>query len=396
MKRLLINWAYYDPAGHVVEALQHAYGYYAANQDVAISLLLNSASRIELTRGCPWLTDVYPVSLSEVAAHGEQAASLQAVPRCWDYIVHDPRVLPGEMVEGWDEAELMLAQPVIQRYLQAGEWQGASPGFAVRWDSPAFLATETPLPFKTNAHLRLDIPTAARAFAKRYAHDGLTICILPVSTSGVAQSPSPAAWEQVCDALATAFPGSQICITGITYLNADGQRVGFDFGPEDTRSIGTRVPGIVECFDIGLWNQLALIERADIFCSPHTGFAFLAQFVGTPWLTISGCPWPEYIFNGVPFYSALPRCPNYPASELENRNSECMRHWFTETQPACMSDAAIAQRIPDIVTGAQFLLEQHSFAEACQIHIEKLKAGGYASHHFPYFAWKDEAKVERY
>jgi hypothetical protein len=39
-----------------------------------------------------------------------------------------------------------------------------------------------------------------------------------------------------------------------------------------------------------MWNQLALIEQCDVFCSPHTGFAFLAQFVGTPWLTIAGCP----------------------------------------------------------------------------------------------------------
>jgi len=392
MKRLLINWAFYDPAGHVVEALQHAYGYFTANPNVAISLLLNSSSLIELTRGCPWLSEVYPVSLSEVAAHGEQASSLQAVPRSWDYIVHDPRVLPGAFVDGWDEAELMLAQPVIQRYLQAREWQGASPGFEVRWNSPAFLTTDTPLPFKTNAHLRLEIPDHARAFATQFAQDGPIICILPVSTSGLAQSPSPLAWEQVCDSLATAFPGGQMCITGITYMNAEGQRVGFDFGPEDARSIGTRVPGIVECFDIGLWNQLALIERADIFCSPHTGFAFLGAFVGTPWLTISGCPWPEYLFNGVPFYSALPTCPNYPASAPEHRDSSCMRHWFEETQPACMSDTAVVRRIPDIVAGARYLLEQHSFTDACQRHIEKLKAAGYAPHHFPYFAWTDKAK----
>ena len=30
-KRLLINWVYYLPAGHVVEAIQHAHGYHAAN-----------------------------------------------------------------------------------------------------------------------------------------------------------------------------------------------------------------------------------------------------------------------------------------------------------------------------------------------------------------------------
>jgi RsiW-degrading membrane proteinase PrsW (M82 family) len=51
--QLLLNWAYYEPAGHVLEALQHAYGYHVANPDVEISLLLNAASVVQLTRGCP-------------------------------------------------------------------------------------------------------------------------------------------------------------------------------------------------------------------------------------------------------------------------------------------------------------------------------------------------------
>ena len=108
-KRLLINWAYYDPAGHVVEALQHAYGYHVANPDVAISLLLNATSLIQITEACPWLDEVYPVSLAEVAAHGEDAPSLRTVPQIWDYVIHDPRVLPAALLPGWDEAELMAA-----------------------------------------------------------------------------------------------------------------------------------------------------------------------------------------------------------------------------------------------------------------------------------------------
>jgi hypothetical protein len=110
-KQLLLNWAFYDPAGHVLEAIQHAHGYYAANPTIEISLLLNAASATQLTQGCPWLTHVYPVSLAELVDQGEQAPSLRAVPQTWDYVVHDPRVLPGAMIPGWDEEELMAAQP---------------------------------------------------------------------------------------------------------------------------------------------------------------------------------------------------------------------------------------------------------------------------------------------
>jgi hypothetical protein len=276
---------------------------------------------------------------------------------------------------GWDEADLMAAQPVIQQYLQATTWNGPAPWFAVRWDTTGLLNAETPLPFQPNAHLRLAVPAEARRFAQRYQHDGPTICILPVSTAGLAQSPSPQAWAKICAAFAAAIPNVQMFITGITYVDELGRRWGFDFSPEDAHRISAQVPGVVECFDIGMWNQIALIEQCDLFCSPHTGFAFVAQFVGTPWLTISSCPWREYLFNGVPFYSALPDCP-------------CMQHWHTETQPDCIADEAVRQRLPDIVAGAQLLLPGTlTFAEACQLHIDKLKAAGRTPAHFPYFDW---------
>src|SRR5262249_15911154 len=154
---LLINWVYYDPAGHVVEAIQHAHGYHVANPDLAISLLLNARAGnvLELARGCPWLGDVDAVSLGELVAQGQEAPSLRAVPQTWDFVIHDPRVLPGKMVPGWDEEALMAAQPVIQAYLRATDWSGASSGFDARWDTEGLLATDTPLPFQANAHLKL-------------------------------------------------------------------------------------------------------------------------------------------------------------------------------------------------------------------------------------------------
>jgi hypothetical protein len=122
-------------------------------------------------------------------------------------------VLPEAFVPGWDEEELIEAQLVIQRYLRATVWHGTSPGFDVRWNTQGLLATDTPLPFRPNAPLRLRLPVEARAFAERYAHDGPSIAILPVSTSGLAQSPSPTAWRAVCAAFAEAFPDVRMYIT---------------------------------------------------------------------------------------------------------------------------------------------------------------------------------------
>ena len=107
--------------------------------------------------------------------------------------------------------------------------------------------------------------------------------------------------------------------------------------------------------------------------------------MSTPWLTISGCPWHEYHLNGMPFYSALPDCPNYPGAA--HPESECMRRWNECRQPDCMKDEAIRPRIPDIVAGARLLLENRlSFSEACGLHIEKLRAAGYNVAGFGYFA----------
>ncbi len=65
-------------------------------------------------------------------------------------------------------------------------------------------------------------------------------------------------------------------------------------------------PGTLEAFDLGLLDQLAVIERCGLFVSPHTGFGMAVLCVGTPWLTLSGGSWHEYFCNGVPFYSVQP------------------------------------------------------------------------------------------
>ena len=37
---------------------------------------------------------------------------------------------------------------------------------------------------------------------------------------------------------------------------------------------------IVDCYDIGIWNQAALLEVCDVLIAPHTGITHVASCVG--------------------------------------------------------------------------------------------------------------------
>ena len=69
----------------------------------------------------------------------------------------------------------------------------------------------------------------------------------------------------------------------------------------------------VDCFDVALPEQLAVVEACDAFLAPHTGFGLAALAVGTPWLALSGGRWFEYFFNHVPFRSVIPDTDRYPS-----------------------------------------------------------------------------------
>ena len=113
----------------------------------------------------------------------------------------------------------------------------------------------------------------------------------------------------------------------------------------------------MDCYDIGLWHQVALLETCDLLVSPHSGFSFLASCVGTPWLTISGGNWPESFFNGVPFYSVLPDNPEYPYVGAYDYDYD------GPTIPDMRHERLLA-RIPDLLAGAAFLLDAATTYEA--------------------------------
>jgi hypothetical protein len=127
---------------------------------------------------------------------------------------------------------------------------------------------------------------------------------------------------------------------------------------------------VVDCFDIGIVNQLAVIKGCDLFISPHTGFAFAVVAVGTPWLTISGGPWAEYFYNGSLFYSVLP----------ENKKYPCYKDGYNEKviiddgeRVLSMCSARIQESLGEILDASEILISKKwTYDECLQAHFKKL------------------------
>jgi hypothetical protein len=203
-----------------------------------------------------------------------------------------------------------------------------------------------------------------------YQHEGPTLCVIPGGSSGLAQSPSLHSWAAILDGFAQTVPGLRIQLTGVSQRSA-GRTHTAGFTLEAIDWLTQQFPFVRNCFDIGLWNQVALIAASDVLCAPHTGFAFLSQFAGTPWLALSGCPWPEYVFNGMPFYSVIPDCASYPAEG--NPARECTQLLARGEKAVCMQDGRIEQRLPDMLRGLRLLMQEtFTYEEAIQVHKANL------------------------
>lgn len=52
-KRLLINWVYYQPVGHAIEAFRYGQAFRNCNPDLEIAIALNARSAIALGQCLP-------------------------------------------------------------------------------------------------------------------------------------------------------------------------------------------------------------------------------------------------------------------------------------------------------------------------------------------------------
>lgn len=283
--------------GHAIEALRHCLGYHTADPALEISVVLHAAVPRELAELCPFIERAYG------APYEEPAKAVREIPAGWDFVVDNHRSLETQ--------------------------NDTIPGFRAYWDASRshFVARRThgiagaaPPAYVPHQNLRFDVPaTGPRA-----------ISVIFVGTSfDRDQYPSVASWKLVLDALHKALPGHVFNLIG---------RSTTQIREDEVRRIVADVPA-KNYFDKPIVEQLSALRTSDLLVAPHTGFAFCASCVDTPWLALSGGRWHEYFFNGVPFHSVLP----------EERPAFV---WTGELNPAVMSDERFERDLPEIVDAA--------------------------------------------
>ena len=353
---LLVDHWYSHAVGHVVEALRRCQGYHACDPTLRISLVLNGASPVELARCAPFVREVFGVPFTSFGHRaGNPSRALRTVPRDWDYVVHHPSsVDPGEarfegMARFYDAA---------RRHFRARAAVG--------------LAGQAPPAYEPHQQLRLVLPDEERTRVRAELQGRRSIVVMPAGSGARLLYPSVTAWELVLRALEGRFPDAAIGLVG--RVGSEGGRTtsGISRGEVDALLGGRRAP--LDLFDRPLLSQLAAVEAASLFVSPHTGFGFAAVAVGTPWLTIAGGDWHEYFFNGVPFYSVLPKS----REQLVFAQGRELPKLTTDEdgegpRALVMRIGRIRENLEELVTAAALLVEERlSYPEALARYVPRL------------------------
>jgi hypothetical protein len=364
--RVLLNFISFSAVGHVAEALKYAKGIAAANPGAEIHLLLNAATAVEIAHAANWVT---PHAIDPRRLDAPRPCTpLHNVPRNVDYLVTNVSL---KHLAPW-APEFRAAHDHVIAHTVTRLGAGYSSHLNTYYADPE----REPLPYRPNEPARLALPEAARAWTRDRLGAGGPVITVLLAGSRLHRAPSLRAWHEILVALADRLPGVRLCITGVTRNAATTTA----FGAADVAELGRAVPAVETWIDVGLWRQLALVEASDLFLSPHTGFGFLAPLLDTPWLALSHCPWPEVLFNGVPFYSVLPSCGNFPT--LLITDSACDRRIRSQKRPVCLEDDAVLSRVPQLVEGAERLLGGMSFEDAVARYRAGVHAASCCTEHF--------------
>jgi hypothetical protein len=292
-ERLLVNFFYANPVGHAVEALHYCLGHHLADPTREVSVALNAATAVELAGFCPFVSQAYAVEHPLLEPCLDSTARQAGIPRRWAWILDDFRRA--------QDYQLELFPGLRDYYLTSDRLLTATRGR--RYVSSAEAG------YVPHQRLRLELPDAARtAAACRSVSDRGRIALMPAGSGERWLYPSIGSWLVILDALTEAFPGVEIALIGkrrrdirTTSSLASGEHAALLAHPSRP----------LDCFDVALPEQLAVVESCDLFLAPHTGFGMAALAVGTPWLALSGGRWFEYFFNRVPFRSIIPDAVSY-------------------------------------------------------------------------------------
>jgi len=362
-----VNWIYYRPVGHALEGLKVARDYFEADRDLKISVLLNSEMPYEIGALCPWIEKVYIADVKELAECGLRSKCLKKIPANWDYVVSDDRLMHS--LNSYSE-ELKSANQTIIEYLQAGIWKG----------NRFFPQHENMPPIKSDTEMRFVVPENAKKFIAKYSHNGLKIGILPAGSNADRIYPEARWWVKMMKLVTNSFPNARFYMIGAKNKNGNRSE-SYTFSDDDINLILSEIDNIENCFDIGILNQIALLEYCDLLISPHSGFAFLAGCVNTPWLSISGARWPEYFYNHIRFYNLLPSCKKYPC--YTGMKEECVTEMKNGNPVICMSTKELDKKIPEIIKGIKQLTDDDfSYKDSIELYRQNVLKSGYPLENF--------------
>ncbi|RJQ71576.1 hypothetical protein D5S17_27645 [Pseudonocardiaceae bacterium YIM PH 21723] len=349
---VLVNFVYCHPVGHAVEAVQHCLGYHAADSSRRIGVVLKSNTAVDLAHWADHIDEVYTVDVDEF---GEpDAAVLSHIPRDWDWVLDDPR---GHQV--WQHRLF----PGLRRYYEL-----AAAHFRPRH---GHLQVGAPRPsYERGQRLSLRLPEEAHRWAAELLpeQDGPTIAVLPGGSAERRRYPSQASWRKILAALTERRPDTRFCLLG--KLAEDG-RTRTTFSKAEYEEL---LPDPVWAVDVPLDRQLAVLQRCDLLLAPHSGFAFTALVMGTPWLAIAGNDWAEYYFNpGVPFYSVLPDVERFPCYVLLGNTPDPVED--DGPRSPSMSAVRIEADLDELLAGAEWLLSgKATYEVAMRDHARRLAA----------------------
>jgi hypothetical protein len=177
-------------------------------------------------------------------------------------------------------------------------------------------------------------------------------------------------WRLVFGALSRRWPRAVFCLLG--KLRQDG-RTATSFTRAELDELASSAAPAVDAVDLPVIDELAVVAQCDVLISPHSGFGMAALAVGTPWLSIAGNLWPEYYFNGVPFYSVLPNLRRFPAYTGLGPEPEPVDDDGPRSPSMCR--ARIAADLDEITEGAARLIERRWPAEqALADHVGRMLA----------------------
>ncbi len=352
------------PVGHIVEALKYTKGFADSNKSLDIYLALNSSTTTELAKSCSWIKKVYSVDVEDIWKKGKKANSFKKIPKKWDYIVSDKR--SKNLSNSGYERKMRKYYGLTNQYLSAS-WIDHTKSWFNK-DLPRELN------YKPNSKIELKVPKKAENYIKKLLRkDKFRIAVLLAGSANAGEYPSIESWIYILKEIKKKYPEVSFYITG--YNKPQNGRTSTNaYSKEDIDKLFREVEAI-NCYNIGLWNQIVLIKESDIFLSPHTGFAFLAMCVGTPWLTLSGGNWPEYIFNDVAFYSVLPKTKEYPFYASKIKFNELSID--EKRRVSKMDSNGIKERMKDIINGIKLLTDKSfTYKKSIKQHLHNINKSG--------------------